>query len=377
MQVKPTSQHRGPALWAAAVLVSSIVLAACDAGQPGAAPASSDENRSGPASTAPPAITVAESWLTPRDERDNVDSVAVWTDGEQRRWLLATAKESDVLIIYDAATGERLGASGGSGTEPGRFRRPNGIFVIDDHVWVVERDNHRLQVLTLPDFEPAGTFGAAELTRPYGLWIHRAGEGNYRVFITDSYETAEDGVPDDDQLNRRLHRFDLDSRDGRLKLAGHASLGPVAGDGRLLKVESLWGDPDNDRLLVADEHESRLNLKQFDLDGNYTGHTLLDGTLHYEPEGMALQACNNGSGYWIVTDQDHEDNRFLLLDRRELSLVGAFTGAETRNTDGVWLHPEPLPGFPGGTFYAVHDDGNVGAFDWAEVQAALSLDPCD
>lgn len=375
MRVQPIGHGLALRLIAAA-LSASILLTACDSDKSGATSTTAVENQSGRFSTPAPPTIVSERWLTPRNERDNIDSVAVWTDGAQRHWLLATAKESDVIIIYDAATGARLGDSGASGTAAGHFRRPNGIFVMDDHVWVVERDNQRLQVLSLPDFKPVGMFGANVLTRPYGLWIHRQDVG-YRVFITDSNETDDGGVPDNHQLDRRLHRFDIVHRDGRLQLAGHAIVGPVEGDGRLLKVESLWGDPDNDLLLVADEHESRRNLKQFDLDGVFTGKTLLDGTLLYEPEGIALQACSGGNGYWIVTDQDHKDNRFLVLDRHELAVAGIFTGSQTSNTDGVWLHLEPLPGFPSGAFYAVHDDGNVGAFDWEEILAALSLEACD
>ena len=321
------------------------------------------------------AVEVTERWLTQRNEQDNVDSVAVWTDGVDRHWLLATAKESDILIIYDAATGERLGQAGGTGNASGELLRPNGIMVLGNMAWIVERDNHRLQVLSLPDFEPLGIFGQDLLSKPYGLWIHKVAEG-YRVFITDSYETADEQVPPDAELDRRLHRFDINAQDGLLSLVSHQVLGPVEGKGRLLKVESLWGDPDNDRLLVADEHETHLNVKLFDIEGGYTGQTLLDGDLFYEPEGIALERCQDGSGYWIVTDQDMDDNRFLILQRQSMEVLAAFTGIETRNTDGVWLHPKPLPGFPGGVFYAVHDDGNVAAFDWAEVQATLNLEPC-
>ncbi len=259
-----------------------------------------------------PAVEITERWLTQRNERDNVDSVAVWTDRADRHWLLATAKESNILIIYDATTGERLGEAGGTGDAPGKLLRPNGIFVIDDLVWVVERDNHRLQVMQLPDFAPVGLFAADQLSKPYGLWIDRLDDG-YRVFITDSYETEDEQVPPDEELDRRLHRLDIENVDGVLTLADHQVLGPVAGDGRLFKVESIWGDPDNNRLLVADEHPERLNLKLFDVEGRYTNATVLDGELFYEPEGTALERCADGSGYWIVTDQDELDNRFLVL----------------------------------------------------------------
>lgn len=328
-----------------------------------------------PPPTPRPAIEVAERWLTQRNERDNVDSVAVWSDGGDRHWLLATAKESNILIIYDANTGERIGEAGGTGDAPGKFLRPNGIFVVDDLVWVVERDNRRLQIMQMPDFTPVAILAEDELIKPYGLWVDPRDDG-YRVFITDSYETADEQVPPDAELDRRLHRLDIRDNNGELTMVDYQILGPVEGDGRLLKVESIWGDPDNNRLLVADEHPDSLNLKIFDLDGRYTNQTALDGELFYEPEGTALDRCADGSGHWVVTDQDELDNRFLVLGRESLEVIAAFTGAVTSNTDGVWLHADPLPDFPGGVFYAVHDDGNVGAFDWAKVQSALDIEPC-
>jgi len=336
-----------------------------------------------PASVDSPAgdvVEVPERWLSARDERDNVDSVAVWDSGDGRAWLLATAKEGHAVIVHDAATGAPIERIGGPGDAPGRFRRPNGIFVHADHAFVVERDNRRVQVLSLPEFESLGTFGEQQLARPYGLWLYpRPGraDGALRVFVTDQYETPNEQVPPDAELDRRLQRFDLAPADnGGYRVVEHAVHGPVAGPGRLLKVESLWGDPESDRLLVAEEHASALALKAFDLAGNYQDRNLAEDALRHEPEGIALYACRNGGGYWIVTDQDEIDNRFLVFARDGFEPLGAFTGRQTRNTDGVWLHPHPLEGFPAGAFYAVHNDGNVAAFDIAEILDALGLAAC-
>lgn len=319
---------------------------------------------------------ISERWLTVRDETDNVDSVAVWTDGDQRHWLLATAKESDKLIVYDATSGKRVSETGSTGDQPGQYLRPNGIQVVGDTVWVVERDNRRVQILQLPSFRPLGSFGQDQLSKPYGLWTMTTGDGQFRLFVTDSYETDDEQVPPDSELDRRLQRFDVTLTD-RGVVAEHAgALGPVAGDGRLRKVESLWGDIVHNRLLVADEHETVLNIKQFDLDGRYSGQNMADGILKYEPEGIALYRCEDGSGYWVVTDQDHHDNRFLLFDRQTLELLSGFSGEQTSNTDGVWLHQNALPGFPQGAFYAVHDDGNVAAFDFSDILTATQLEAC-
>jgi 3-phytase len=45
----------------------------------------------------------------------------------------------------------------------------------------------------------------------------------------------------------------------------------------------------------------------------------------------------------------------------------------TRNTDGIGLAQDPLPDFPAGALFAVHDDQAVAAFDWRDIEAALAL----
>src|SRR3546814_2647723 len=97
----------------------------------------------------------------------------------------------------DADTGERLRSVGGKGDRPGEFLRPNGIAIYGNHVFVAERDNHRVQVLLLPDFTPLGSFGSDQLLSPYGLWIHECAPGEYELYVTDSFMVCEqyDVVP--------------------------------------------------------------------------------------------------------------------------------------------------------------------------------------
>ncbi|HSN73120.1 MAG TPA: 6-bladed beta-propeller, partial [Steroidobacteraceae bacterium] len=119
----------------------------------------------------------------------NVDSVATWHEGADRHWLLATAKEGDVLHLFDAASGEFVRDIGKAGTGPGEFDRPNGITVIDDLLVVVERDNRRVQVLSLPDFRPLAVFGADQLIKPYGIYVRPLGDDRFEFYVTDNYET--------------------------------------------------------------------------------------------------------------------------------------------------------------------------------------------
>ena len=319
---------------------------------------------------------IREAYLTSRDEGDNVDSVAVWHGADGQHWLLATAKEGDALIVYDAATGEIIRRAGEEGTGLGALDRPNGIAVRDNRAFVVERNNRRVQVFTLPDLQAIGAFGDAVLRWPYGIWLQELDDDRYRVFVTDAYETADEGIPADGQLGERVKRFELRFRASGMDVRAGDSFGATEGAGVLHQVESLYGDPEYNRLLVADESEQDRDIKLYDLQGQFSGEVMGKGRFRFEPEGIALYRCAEGAGYWFTTDQDEQDNRFDVYDRKTLAFIGSFQGAMTRNTDGVALTQRAMPGFPKGAFYAVHDDGNVGAFDLAEVLDALGVDAC-
>ena len=170
------------ALLAGLLVVASGVLPAATAptaveGRPPPAPRLSLN----PALVQPPQAVVAEAWTSPAYEDDELDSLAPWQDPDGRLWLFATAKRSDRIVVFDAADGARVRESGGPGTAPGRFARPNGVSVAGDLLFVVERDNHRVQVLSLPALEPLAMFGDDVLRVPYGLWTQDHGDGRISV----------------------------------------------------------------------------------------------------------------------------------------------------------------------------------------------------
>jgi 3-phytase len=316
-----------------------------------------------------------EAWVSQPDESMNIDSVAFWTGSGGERWVIATAKATHVLRVLDAETGALVRDVGAPGDAPGQFLRPNGISVADDLVFVVERDNRRVQVLSLPDFRPLGTFGSDVLRYPYGLWAGPDGNG-YRLFVTDNYETPAGGVPPLEALGERVHQWLVRvDRDDAGRPVGVDSrhlraFGETAGAGALRIVESLWADPRSGRLLIAEEDEAvradARTVKVYDLAGQFTGILMGSGVFVGQTEGIALRECGSG-GQWIVADQGKDRNWFRVFDRNSLEYLGSFGGETTLNTDGIWFTSTPQERFPGGVLYAVHDDMAVAAFDWAEV----------
>ena len=326
----------------------------------------------------PEVAVIKESFTTPRDESDNVDSPALWHGGEGQNWLLATAKEGNAIIVYDAANGEKIGRFGSIGTGLGKLSRPNGIAVIDDYAVVIERDNHRVQVFILPEFKPLGVFGESVLRSPYGITIDRF-EGKYHLYVTDNYETPEEETPPADSLDRRVHHFAFTVEDNRVAAEHIKAFGDTSGEGVLYKVESILADRIYNRLLIADEHEDHRDIKIYDTDGRFTGQIIPHNYFFYEPEGIVLWECEaDSSGYYLIVDQGKINNTFQVFDRKTLEYIGGFSGEITRNTDGTAITQKAFGDFRYGAFYPVHNDGSLTAISWQDIAGTLGLrNDCD
>jgi len=328
-----------------------------------------------------PHVVVGEAFVSVSTPDDNIDSPASWMDGG-RRMLVATAKATDRLVVYDGATGKRLRSMGGSGDGAGRLRRPNGVATIDDRLlFVVERDNRRVQLFGLPGLEPLLSFGQDGLRQPYGLWVRPSGDG-YEVLVSDAYMAGEDAegndiVPSLAELGQRFRRYQVTERVGTWTARDTGTFGDTGSAGAIRVPESLFGDEDHDRLLVAEEDvPTGTRLREYDLQGRYRGRDVGVGQYLAQAEGIALMRCRDGSGWWVASDQFADRTVFHLFDRVSLAHVGSFAGKITGLTDGVWLDPRGDARFPEGVFYASHLDAAVAAFDWRDIAAALKLPAC-
>lgn len=323
-------------------------------------------------------VVVPEAFITAATPAENVDSPASWRTPDGARWLIATAKDTHRLVVYDGATGTPLRTVSGPGTALGQMQRPNGIAVINDLVLVVERDNRRVQVFQLPDFTPLVAFGAGDLKQPYGLWV-RPQKDAYEVIVSDNYMSPQDKdlPPPLPELGQRFKRYRLSRAGGGWQAALAGTFGDTGEAGAIRIAESVFGDAANDRLLLAEEDVAvGTRLREYGLDGTYRGRDIGADLFKAQAEGMALARCADGSGWWIATDQFKDRSVFHVFERATLAYKGAFAGDKTANTDGVWLDQSADARFPQGVFYAVDDDQAVAAFDWRDIARALSLPEC-
>lgn len=376
-----TARHNSPmSIRPFAGACAALLVAACASVTPAAAPAPAPlDGRHAPVLVP---VTVAEAWESARSPAEELDSLATWTTEDGGTWLIASAKSTHRLVVYDGETGVQLRVVGSKGNAMGQFNRPNGVVVFGDRLYVVERDNHRVQVLSLPGFEPISSFGADVLRSPYGIWLNETEPGELEAYVTDSfmYGPRFDVLPPFAELDQRVRRFRVQfDQDGGLRTSYNGAFGATDPATALRMVESIAGDPSADRLMIADESRSDdsghrgSTLREYSLDGVASGRSMPQGSFAAEAEGVALWSCPDGGGYWIAVDQLAPLTVFHLFDRATLEPRGSFQGRATAYTDGVALDATASARFPGGALYAVDDDVAITAFDLRDVVAELGL----
>jgi 3-phytase len=315
-------------------------------------------------------VPLTYETAVPPGGHGELDTPAIWVaPNANRSLLLVTDKTEDYIEVHDPANGSYLGRLGGTGAEPGLLDRPNSvavgyglstISVTVDVLFVVERYNHRVSMFYLPYGLYLGDLGADVLDEPMGIALYWDG-AQPQVWITDVGPTPQ-----------RVQVFDVvptpTGFSGTLRRTINAPASAT--------LESIVIDPVSQRVLVCDEG-SKSDVMVFDLQGNLLQRF---GAGHFtnDPEGLVIFDTGNGAGYLIITDQQSVPMEFEVFDRQDYHWITNFSGP-TLGTDGIALVQGPLPNFPSGSFYAVHADDRVHAYDWANIAAATGLclgSPC-
>lgn len=305
------------------------------------------------------------------NELDNIDSPAFYKD-DANSFIIATAKESDELVVYDAETAKEIKRVGVSGTGLGQFERPNGIWVYANLCFVVERDNHRVQVLTLPDFKPLTFIGQEKLIKPYGLTVFSK-DKRMHLYVTDNYEFVEDSIPADSLLGKRVLHYSFEYAENIKNVKFEKYIGDTQGEGVLKVVESIYADPVNDNLLICEEYEGEGNtcIKLYDLNGKFK-KVIGKGLFKSQAEGLALIKCGK-DGYWVSTDQSYNSNIFHFFDRKTFDLEASFQSENLSNTDGIWITQKSFGVNSKGAFIAVNNDGGIGYWNLGPLLFKLDL----
>lgn len=295
-----------------------------------------------------------------------IDSVAVWRNGKGGGYLLVSAKYGDCVYVCDALTGAQIGAIGGRGGGLGQMLRPNGLAVIDKYLFVVERDNRRVQVFEIPSFRPLFTFGQGYLAEPYGIAVYRF-QNLYVLYVTDN---CFGGGGD------RVKMFNLTPVNGSLNARFILSFGHPGPPGGLRQTESIVADPPLNRLYICEEIANAIHV--FDLAGRFTGMVWGKGVISYAPEGLAMfgDPTAPGIGWLVVADQGRSQTALRIFRRDNGRYMGTVTGWPVlANSDGIALSPGNMGRFQRAALYCSHDDFHAQAYSWQDIENILRLRP--
>lgn len=307
-------------------------------------------------------VSIVYETAIPGGGHGTMDSVAIWVaKNSEESIIFITDKTMGYLEMHNPNTNKYIGRIGGNGSAEGKLGYPNGVGVaydvptnkgLKDLVFAVERDNNRVSMFSLPEQEFIGSFGGTKLDEPYGIafykdgetlqaWITNAGNNPNTVAIYNITATNSGAT------GNFVRDFD------------------TAGE-----LESIVIDPDHEEAYICDESENR-NIMVYDLKGNFKKR-IGQGLFTEDPEGIALYDIGNGKGWLVVSDQNSTPTQFEIFERGTLQHLGYFSG-KTDGTDGLTLTQYPLPNFPNGSFYAVHSDKRVHAYDWKDIADATNL----
>jgi DNA-binding beta-propeller fold protein YncE len=207
---------------------------------------------------------------------------------------------SHAIHEFRVADGSRLRVIGGWGDGSRQFKHPRQVWVAsDDHVFVADAGNNRVQVLT-PRLDFHGFVGVGELSGPSGVCANDA------VIVVSEEDALRISV-----FNRSdgalLRRFGCEG----------------SGDGQLSWPLGLCFVSGDRHVAVADGTNSRVSV--FSVDGEFVRY-LGVGTLSC-PTGVACSAfdelvvANKGSGRVVLFSGSGE-----VLKTMGHDWFGAFTG---------------------------------------------------
>ena len=291
--------------------------------------------------------TLPEEFHTFQTPQSNIDSIAFWKSKDELiSHIYVTGKEDGAVHIYNANNGDFVGFLKKNSSGLGEFQRPNGILVLEDILYVVERDAHKISIFSLPELTFESSIGFNELQYPYGIaGFTDSIDKSHKIFVTDNPNA---GLPQKDRIKHWKINYNEDIQIEYLGLFGNEMF---------RKVETIACDKELNRLLVAEEETSKNKIVSLNLtDGNLESTPLDTFKFLYEPEGLALIPELD---IWIATDQSDNDNRFYIFDRMNLTLLDTIGLNGVTNTDGIAVGKIGEDWF----LYAVDDDRRVGSFN--------------
>lgn len=242
-------------------------------------------------------------WKTVCDKDLNLDSITSWNN-----LILVSSKNNHSILCFNKNTGKLVQTIGSKGFDHDKFNRPNGLKVINDYLFIVERDNKRCQIINMKTKEAISYFGFKNLKKPYGI-DGLFYKDQYIIFITDEKKEI-------------VFKFNIIIRDDEIKKISSDTFLELSG----AKLESILLDETNNRILIADEKMKKIRI--FSLSGILIKN--IENIFEGDPEGMVRTDDS-----YIFTDQIKEGTYFHVFDIKNMEYKHTLYNDLVKNSDGI------------------------------------------
>lgn len=242
-------------------------------------------------------------WKTVCNKDLNLDSITSWNN-----LILVSSKNNHSILCFNKNTGKLVQTIGSKGFDHDKFNRPNGLKVINDYLFIVERDNKRCQIINMKTKEAISYFGFKNLKKPYGI-DGLFYKDQYIIFITDEKKEI-------------VFKFNIIIRDDEIKKISSDTFLELSG----AKLESILLDETNNRILVADEKMKKIRI--FSLSGILIKN--IENIFEGDPEDMVRTDDS-----YIFTDQIKEGTYFHVFDIKNMEYKHTLYNDLVKNSDGL------------------------------------------
>jgi len=274
-------------------------------------------------------------WKTPCDYKLNLDSITHWKND-----ILVSSKSTHFILGFNKDTGKLKYKIGGKGNDYDEFNRPNGILVLGDYLFVVERDNKRCQIINMNNKKSIAFFGLTKFKKPYGI-TGIMFKSQYIIFITDN--ELKTIFKYNIKINKNTNKIKKIKSYIYMELSG-------------TDLESILLDHENKKLLVADEKYNKIRI----FDYNSVLIHEITNIFKGEPEGIAMTDKE-----YIFTDQLDDTTYFHVYNKKTMQYLYSYNNSLVSNTDGI--------DYDGKYLYAIDDDCSLVKLNLSQIQVTSLL----
>jgi len=270
-------------------------------------------------------------WKVLCNSKVNLNNITWWFNKKTKEyWIFLSSQETDKIFILNGLTGEYIKALGGTGDKVGQLNSPIDLVVFDDYLYILEQDNNRVQIFSLPDVIFIGFIGEIQLKSPRSLSLIKVKKDNkyYNcLFVSENLDKKS--------LRPKCvykYIFNIDNKGiDNIKVK---KIGNINGEGKIMRCSSIEYDAYYNRLLILDSYEK--NIKIYDINGNFI-KVIDDNIFNSEPIGIKLMNENNGRGIYFIFDRSKIDNLFHIYDRETLSYISTLKSDKSLENDNICI----------------------------------------